>query len=293
MYVLELSTLYPGPLAGRLLASHGFRVVKVEPPGGDPLRRLSPTLYKWLNEDKEVIEADLKTEEGREKVRELASRAGAVIVSFRPSTAEAFGVSYKTLSSANPGLLYVAIVGFSTNELRDLPSHDINFAAYAGMATPSVPTPQAVDVATGLYVAFIVTSRWGSGGYVEVAMEDVAHLLNLLNYALLLDVGAAPLAGGYPFYNIYKCQGGAVALGAVEEKFWKRFCQLLGQPKWVGRMWDSGLTEEVAKLLSSKTCDELLQAARRWEVPLTPVRRLEEADWEKAVGLLKPSRSNA
>lgn len=287
-YVLELSTLYPGPLAGRLLLSQGFRVVKVEPPGGDPLRRISPTLYRWLNEGKEVVEADLRTEEGRRKARELASGAGAVVTSFRPPTAEAFGVSYRSLSVLNPRLLYVAIVGFSTEELRELPGHDVNFAAYAGGA-PSVPTPQAVDVATGLYVAFIIASMWGRAGYVEVAMEDVAHLLNLLNYALMRDVGAAPLTGSHPFYNIYKCVGGAVALGAVEEKFWRRFCQMVGRPDWESRMTDPSLTEEVAELLATKSCRELLEEAKRWEVPLTPVRRLEEADWKKAVALLKPS----
>jgi len=54
MRVLELFTLFPGPLAGRLLQL-GFEVVKVEPPAGDPIRQVSLTLYKVLNEGKEII----------------------------------------------------------------------------------------------------------------------------------------------------------------------------------------------------------------------------------------------
>jgi len=61
MRVLELSTLFPGPLAGRLLLQLGFEVVKVEPPAGDPIRQVPPTLYKVLNEEKEIIYIDLKT----------------------------------------------------------------------------------------------------------------------------------------------------------------------------------------------------------------------------------------
>jgi hypothetical protein len=62
MRVLELATLFPGPLAGRFLLSLGFKVVKVEPPGGDPMRGLSPTLYRALNEGKHVVYLDLQKE---------------------------------------------------------------------------------------------------------------------------------------------------------------------------------------------------------------------------------------
>ncbi|MGK0550338.1 MAG: CoA transferase, partial [Pyrobaculum sp.] len=75
--VLEIAQLYPGPLAGRLLREWGFRVVKVEPPGGDPLRRLSPTLYQWLNEGKEVVYLDLRLAEDRGRVLDLAKAARA------------------------------------------------------------------------------------------------------------------------------------------------------------------------------------------------------------------------
>ena len=63
--VLDLTRLLPGPLAGKLLLEMGFPVLKVEPPGGDPLKALAPEAYRFLNEGKEVLVLDLKAEEGR------------------------------------------------------------------------------------------------------------------------------------------------------------------------------------------------------------------------------------
>lgn len=274
--VIELAWHYPGPLAGRLLAEWGFDIIKVEPPGGDPVKRLSPTFYQWLNEGKTVVYLDLRQLEDRKRLFDLVRGARAVISSFRRVTAERFGISYGALREVNPDILYVAIVGYIN---RDSPGHDINFAGLAGLIRDTPPIPQCVDVATGLLAAFVIAATIATRrrGYVEVSMEGVAYLLNLLNFALLKDTGNLPLSGVYPFYNIYKCIGGSIALGAVEDKFWRRFCEMLGREDLVGRMYDHSAVDEVRKEMVKRRCDDLIALAEKYDVPLTPVRNISEA----------------
>jgi len=278
MRVLELSTLFPGPLAGRLLLQLGFEVVKVEPPAGDPIRQVSPTLYKVLNEGKEIIYIDLK--DGAEKVRRLAEEVDAVLTTFRPSTAERYGISYRRLAEAKPDLIYVAIVGYRGEEYpRDHPSHDINFAALAGAVGPCPPYVQAVDVVTGLLAALTITAMAakGEGGYVEIPMSRAAALVNILNLSLRRDGKPLLLSGDYPFYTVYSCRGGRVALGAVEPKFWERFCRAIGREDLIPRQLEPTAREEVEKALAEIDCNALEELAKREEIPLTPVYDIDKA----------------
>ena len=278
MRVLELSTLFPGPLAGRLLLQLGFEVVKVEPPAGDPIRQVSPTLYKVLNEGKEIIYIDLK--DGAEKVRRLAEEVDAVLTTFRPSTAERYGISYRRLAEAKPDLIYVAIVGYGGDEYpRDHPSHDINFAALAGAVGPCPPYVQAVDVVAGVLAALTITAMAakGEGGYVEIPMSRAAALVNILNLSLRRDGKPLLLSGDYPFYTVYRCRGGRVALGAVEPKFWERFCRAIGREDLIPRQLDPTAREEVEKALAEVDCNVLEELAKREEIPLTLVYDIDKA----------------
>jgi len=278
MRVLELATLFPGPLAGRFLLSLGFKVVKVEPPGGDPMRGLSPTLYRALNEGKHVVYLDLQKES--KGIYEMLRDVDAVLTTFRPSTAEKYGISYRRLAEVRPGLIYVAIVGYGGDEyLRDHPSHDVNFAALAGAVGPCPPYVQAVDVVAGLLAALTITAMAakGEGGYVEIPMSRAAALINILNLSLRRDGKPLLLSGDYPFYTVYRCRGGRVALGAVEPKFWERFCRAIGREDLIPRQLDPTAREEVEKVLSEMDCNTLEDLAKREEIPLTPVYDIDKA----------------
>lgn len=290
--VIELAVLYPGPLAGRLLSGWGFEVVKVEPPGGDPLRSYIPSLFNVLNAGKYSVVLDLRKAEDRSRLYKLVEDADVVLTSFRPNAAERLGVSYRALSSVNRRLVYVAVTGYSGSSL---PGHDINFAAIAGLLKDGPIIPQCVDVASGLAAAFVaaVAVATGRAGYYEVPMEAAAHLLNLLNFAQIKDGVAPHLTGRYPFYNVYKCADGSVALGAVEEKFWRRFVALIGREDLGDKMYDEGTTAEVQRELAGRECSELLRRAAEADVPLSPVRPLTEVaasvDLEELIGVLAPA----
>lgn len=273
--VVELAVLYPAPLAGRLLVGWGFEVFKVEPPGGDPLRVYIPPLFQILNAGKYSVVLDLKRGEDRARLYRLIEKADIVLTSFRRAAAERLGISYDVLKSINPNIIYVAVSGYQNS---DAPGHDINFAAVAGHLGDRPPVPQCVDVATGLAAAFVaaVAVATGRAGYFEVPMETTAYMLNLLNFAQLKHIGDLHLTGGYPFYNVYKCAGGSVALGAVEEKFWRRFVSIIGREDLESRMYDREAVEEVQRELAKVNCIELLKKAAELDIPLSPVRTIQE-----------------
>ena len=89
--VLDLSIWRPGPYATQLLAELGAEVIKVEPPGGDPMRAY-PGLFAGLHADKRSVMLDLKSAEGRDRVLGLAAAADVVIEGFRPGVADRLGV---------------------------------------------------------------------------------------------------------------------------------------------------------------------------------------------------------
>ena len=116
--VIELGTLIAGPYAGALLAQFGAEVIKVEAPGGgDPLRKWRKlhhgTSLWWYSQsrNKKSITLDLKTEEGKDIIRDLVRSADIVIENFRPGTLEKWGLGWEALSAINPRLIMVRKIG--------------------------------------------------------------------------------------------------------------------------------------------------------------------------------------
>jgi crotonobetainyl-CoA:carnitine CoA-transferase CaiB-like acyl-CoA transferase len=124
----------PAALAGMLLADNGARVLKVEPPEGDRLRDQHPSGFVVWNRGKESVVADLRTDEGRRRVRELVARADVVVEGFGAGVAEEWGLGYDDLADVNPGVVYCAVKGFaSSGPYASLPGYEGVVAAKAGV----------------------------------------------------------------------------------------------------------------------------------------------------------------
>ena len=124
--VIELGQLIAGPLAGKFFAEFGAEVIKVEPPGGDPLRKWRKlhqgTSLWWYvqNRNKKSVTVNLRTPEGQGVVRRIAQDADVVIENFRPGTLEKWGLGYERLAADNPGLVMLRLSGFGqTGPYRD------------------------------------------------------------------------------------------------------------------------------------------------------------------------------
>jgi crotonobetainyl-CoA:carnitine CoA-transferase CaiB-like acyl-CoA transferase len=124
----------PASFAGMLLADNGARVIKIEPPEGDRLRTQHPSGFLVWNRGKESVVADLRTEEGRAQVRELAASGDVVLEGFGTGVADGWGLGYEQLADLNGRLVYCSISGFgSRGPYAALPAYEGVVAAKAGV----------------------------------------------------------------------------------------------------------------------------------------------------------------
>ena len=198
--VLDLSRMISGPLCGRLLADLGADVVKIEPPGGDPTRRVPPFVdgispyYAQANAGKRNVGIDLKAPDGATLLARLAARADVLIENFRPGVLGRYDLDAPALLDANPELVYCSVTGWGqhgpwrhrrayapmvhseagTLELaarhrRRRPEHDVNQHAdvYA-----------AVMATNAVMAALLERARTGRGQHVDLAMAQVTTYVN-------------------------------------------------------------------------------------------------------------------
>ncbi|MCW2622230.1 MAG: hypothetical protein JWL64_1832, partial [Frankiales bacterium] len=136
--IVDLSLLLPGPWATLMLAQLGASVIHVEPPGGDVLRTAMPSAYESVNRGKQVVELDLKSDEGRTRLQELVATADVVVEGFRPGTAGRLGFGPEELRAQNDRLIYCSLSGYgSSGPYAGHPGHDVNYLAVAGLLSIS------------------------------------------------------------------------------------------------------------------------------------------------------------
>lgn len=287
--VLDLTRLYPGGVATRILADLGFDVIKVEDTEvGDYLRELSPKLFEWLNAGKRSIAINLKTSEGRELFYRLVGNSHVVIEGFRPGVAKKLGIDYETLRRVNDRLIYCSINGYGEyGPYSGLPNHDINTVGVAGLLDPNLfsdgaPKPltiQVADVGSATMRNRVLSLLLrGVGGRVEVSMMEAALLFNTLNMAMTYEGVDPNLTGKYPFYNIYRCRDGYITIGAIETKFWQRLCRALNREDLVNRQFDKEAISELSKELSKYTVAEALKLLWSYDVPAAPINSIKDLE---------------
>ena len=140
--VLDLSTMFPGPLCTMIMADFGAEVIRVEPvKGGDLWRASLPHIvdlgapYLQVNRNKKSMNLNLKEEEARKIFYRLAETADVIVEQYRPGVAARLGVDYETIRKINPKIVYCSISGFGQDgPYRLLSGHDINYISYAGIS---------------------------------------------------------------------------------------------------------------------------------------------------------------
>jgi crotonobetainyl-CoA:carnitine CoA-transferase CaiB-like acyl-CoA transferase len=282
--VLDFSTLLPGPLATLMLVDAGAEVIKIEKIGGEDLRKSEPflkgnsVLFSLLNRGKKSIEIDLKNKENKIKILQLIKKSDVLVEQFRPGVMKRLGLDWNTLKKINKKLVYCSITGYGqTGPKKLVAGHDINYLAESGLlslstdknGTPILPNTQIADIAGGSYPAFMnillglfSAIRKGRGCYLDISMYDNMIPLAWLGLAHYFYNKKSPkenslhLNGGYHRYYIYKTSDRKfIALGALEDKFWKRFCEIINAPKSVVSENEKPLyiIKKVQKIISSKT----------------------------------------
>lgn len=269
--VVDLTRYLPGAFASAELQRLGARVVRVEQPGGDPMRDTSPDWHDELNAGKESVVADLPRD--RDFARALLARADVVLESFRPGVAERLGVGHDAVPSS---CVYCSITGFGIgNEHERTAGHDVNYLGWAGVlepTAPALPPVQAADLAAGALgavVEILAALLAGRGGHVVVSMTHNAYRLRSL---------APVLTDGYPCYAMYETADGRhLTVGALEPKFFARLCELLERPEWAERQFDRSLCGELAQTFRRRPLAEWLMVFRGEDVCVGPVATRAEA----------------
>ncbi|NVI87126.1 CaiB/BaiF CoA-transferase family protein [Actinomadura sp. BRA 177] len=284
--VLDLTMWRPGPYATQLLAQLGADVIKVEPPGGEPMRMFGDH-FDVLNRHKRSMVLDLKSGDGRAALMRLAEDAEVFVEGFRPGVAERLGVGHETLRALNPRLVYCSISGYGAEgPLRDVPGHDINYRAYAAALPPDAVSPEAdelpiADMSAATMAAFAITAAvlkaraGGAGDRIDLGMADVlAHWVGTVPEATARS-GAGPVPG----YGVYPTKDGRkITLGVVsEERLWGATCRALGIEEHadvpfmerLGRIGelDAAVTAAVAKFTMAEAIERLSAAG----APVAPV----------------------
>ncbi|ROO84422.1 crotonobetainyl-CoA:carnitine CoA-transferase CaiB-like acyl-CoA transferase [Actinocorallia herbida] len=278
--VLDLTMWRPGPYATLLLAGMGADVLKVEPPGGEPMRAFAGH-FGPLNAGKRGIVLDLKDPEGLARFLELAAEADAVVTGFRPGVAERLGIGSARLRAARPSLVTCALTGYGeTGPLAGVPGHDVNYRATAAALPPGGLPPDAVDLpladmAAATTAAFALTAaclraaKTSEGAHLDIGLADtLAHWVSTAPPALPGGDGIGPVAG----YGVYTCADGLrVALGVVsEDHLWRATCTALGL---------SALAEEPfgARLSRVRELDDQIRQALKALPRDTALERLTKA----------------
>ncbi|MFD7286603.1 CaiB/BaiF CoA transferase family protein [Streptomyces sp. NPDC059863] len=301
--VVELAGIGPGPFAAMTLADLGADVVRVDRPGGAGLG-IDPA-YDLTNRNKRSVLIDLKTEDGAARVLDLAERADVLIEGYRPGVAERLGVGPRECLDRNPRLVYGRMTGWGQDgPLAERAGHDIGYIAVSGALSmigtagepPALPANLLGDYAGGsLYLVIGVLAALqhartpdGAGQVVDAAIVDgTAHLTTMIHAMMGAGGwqdrrGANLLDGGSPFYGSYETADGEyMAVGALEQRFYNEFVELLGiaeelpSRKDFGR-WDE-LREAVAARFRTKTREEWTAVFEGSDACVAPVLSLREA----------------
>ena len=312
--VLDLGQIYNGPYAGFLLAHAGADVVKVEPLGGEVLRRRggglgTPFSLTMLNTKKRGLSIDLKHPEGKQLLLDLVREADVLLENFAPGAMARLGLDAEYLREINPRLIYGSSSGYGlSGPDRDNLAMDLTVQAIGGVMSingpedgPPLKAGLAVcDFAGGVHLyAAIMTALFersitGRGRVVEVAMQEAVYPILTSNIASMQRRGWThpprrgnkhPTNGSAP-YNVYQCADGHVAIICVQEAHWLSLCDLMDR---ADLKEDPHFKTQAIRAENEDLVDEAVEAwtrtlpkaeaarlMRENRVPAAQVRNLEE-----------------
>lgn len=313
--VLALENYLAGNHGTFLLSMLGAEVIKVEPPGGDVLRGVGPFVESAgerrssgelrVMGNKRSISLDLKAPGGLDILTALVANSDVVWTNQKPASLERLGITFKSLSEANPKVVYATLSGFGHDDLMtsgpmgSLAAFDVIAQGLAGLqfrASSPDDGPGYNGLALGDEVTSLLTVlgtilalyrlRSGASGpqRVDVAMHDSMVYLNELTLGLLSVMGVAPprgRSGTSAPYGAFRCRDGWVNIAVGGDPIWVRFCQAIERldlaaddrfARSYGRVQNAvELNATVNEWTASRTTAEVTELLSRRGVPCAPI----------------------
>ena len=268
--VLDLATVGPAARCTRILADYGATVVKVGAVPGRGAEPIQPPFYAYSGSRYlQRTAIDLKVPEGRAAFLALVATADVVVESFRPGVVDRLGIGFADLRAVNPRVILCSTTGYGQHGPHAAwAGHDINYLAVGGyLATtepradggPPVSGATIADAAGGglqaalaVMAALIGRGEDGLGVHLDVSIADGVLWMTSLAVDEHLATGAPVgpghniITGRYACYDTYRAaDGGWLAVGAIEAKFFANLCRLLGCPQWTAHQLDDDAQDAI------------------------------------------------
>jgi crotonobetainyl-CoA:carnitine CoA-transferase CaiB-like acyl-CoA transferase len=311
--VIDLTQIYNGPYATFMMAQAGAHVIKIEPPGGEHLRRRgvvggAALPFAMLNSNKRAVTLNLKTPRGREILTDMVRRADMLVENFAPGTMDRLGLGWDVLSAANPRLVYGSSSGYGlSGPNRDYPAMDLTVQAMSGIMSitgfpdrpPVKAGPAIVDFSAGIHLygalmtALYEREKTGIGRLVEVSMQEAVYATLSSSLGMMFGDGNAPGRTGNRHsglaespYNVYPARDGFIAIICVGEAHWRSLLSAMGRedlladPRFATLKTRVAHMDQVDEIVGAWTAgfdkQPLFELLIARHVPCAPVRDLAE-----------------
>lgn len=310
--ILDFTTLLPGPYATWMLGEMGAHVLKISAPGKKDLVLDSKPKTQnglsanraWLNNKKNEIFLNLKDQAGRKEILRLINEEGynCIIEQFRPGVMAKFGLAYEDIKEIQDDIIYLSLTGYGQDgPYKDKAGHDINYLALSGLMSysgrketgPVLYGMQIADIASaqnsviGILAALNKRNSTGKGTYIDISILDSVIPFNAMAGAGAMMDGINPqreedFLNGGSLYDFYQTKEGKyISFGALEPKFFERFCKIIGKEEWI----EAGCVcpdfkekkEVLREIFMEKTRDEWTQIFKDADCCVEPVLNLKEA----------------
>jgi formyl-CoA transferase len=311
--VLDLSRVLAGPYCTMVLGDLGADVIKVEPPEGDETRGWGPPFaegesayYLCVNRNKRGIVINLKTDEGKKILRDLALQSDVLVENFRPGTLEKFGLDFAALYKMNPKLIYCSITGFGqTGSMRDKPGYDFMIQALGGLMSVT-GEPEGEQMKTGVAVVDLFAGQnaiiailaalqartlTGRGQHLDISLFDsqLGWLANVASNYLIS--GKLPKRHGNAHPNIvpyqsFQASDDWFAIAVGNDKQFEALCKVIGKSEWASDpryAKNSGRVENREELISllasifrTASVSEWLTKLDEAQIPCGPIQNFEQ-----------------
>ncbi|NTW31997.1 MAG: CoA transferase [Bacteroidetes bacterium] len=318
--ILDLTRVLAGPFCTMILSDLGAEVVKVEvPETGDDARCFGPfkngqSLYFLsINREKKSISINLKSEKGKQILKDLIKKFDVIIENFRPGTMEKLGLSYEELKAINPSIIYAAASGFGhSGPNSKKAAYDILAQAMGGIMSitgwPNTPPTRVGmslgDITASLYTAIgIIAALYqktitGEGQKIDIAMLDcqVSMLENAITRFQVENKSPEPLGNRHPTitpFQAFKASDKYFVIAVGNDVLWKKFCEAIERPELVchelfltNKLRTHNLLELTTildKIFIGKTADEWLDIIDKAGVPCGPINTVDKIIEDKQI----------
>ena len=308
--VLDLGRYQAGPRCALMFARMGAEVIKVESVNGDESRKNGPTVRGqsayWVqyNSGKKSLAINLRTDEGKDVVKDLVKVSDILIQNFRPGTIDIMGFGYEALKELNPGIIMVNVSAYGqTGPYKDRVGFDPIGQAMGGLMSltgeegmPPMRTPfPLIDRITSLHATIGALAALrereisGMGQTIDVCLADTGYTCNEIPISAYLGEGYEQKkeGNGRGTGGTYKTTDGWVILAATNQNMWTRLCECIGKEEWVSddkfasrgdrSKHANDIEVELNKWFSSKTMAEAVDLLSSNGIPCSPVNTTRQA----------------